>query len=99
VDDIDPHGLRRSVADLEGRRSLVSAARKFRRKKRVGFLGGPGGRYLPMVLRLIAETKIEPGSLGAIRVRHDHWCGIFAGRPCGCSPDVEMTWRDREGVR
>jgi len=65
------------------------------RRKRIGVVGNaPGGNYRAMLLELLAETAISPGSVGSVTVAHDDGCGIFDGRPCECDPDVRMVWRD-----
>jgi hypothetical protein len=74
----------------------MSAARRFRRRRRIGIIGNaPGGNYRVALLKLIAETEIAPGSIGRVGIYHDDDCCIFHGRACDCSPDIRMAWRSR----
>ncbi len=34
----------------------------------------------------IIDTK--PGAVSIVTVEHDRWCGVYAGRPCNCNPDI-----------
>lgn len=31
------------------------------------------------------------GTLTDIRVQHDHWCEIYHGNMCNCSPDITIS--------
>lgn len=48
-------------------------------------------RYQEKIRKMVerGELSADPGSLSQVEVRHDHWCGVFRGRFCGC--DAEIT--------
>ena len=60
-------------------------------------------RYLQALLAHLREAPADPGSVVHVEVRHDDDCGIWAGRPCDCSPEIETGGRverkyDRRGA-
>jgi len=58
-------------------------------------LKGTGGNYVPKVLAIGLCAMLEPGTVTAIVVTHDPSCGIHAGNPCDCDPDVQPQSRRR----
>lgn len=47
-------------------------------------------RYLPAVAELFAAGAIPADRLTHALIVHDDGCGIFAGRPCDCEPEVSL---------
>jgi hypothetical protein len=61
---------------------------------------GPGrsGNYLRKLLEATAHNPARPGEVRHIRVVHDEWCSLIAGRgPCDCDPSIEIP--DGNGAR
>jgi hypothetical protein len=61
----------------------------------------PVPKYLAQLLYLarVGAIRLEPGSVSEISVYHDDSCGIFAGKPCCCDPDIRQNWTQHAGSR
>ena len=59
---------------------------------------GPGrsGNYLRKLVEATKRNPAKPGEVRHIRVVHDEWCSMIAGRgPCDCDPSIEIPGRER----
>ena len=64
--------------------------RKWRRRRSRGKATRQtlGGNYLQRIAQVVEPADFKPGSVIHTTIRHDEWCGIFAGQDCDCDPLV-----------
>ena len=66
-----------------------------RRKSKVAFrkkLREPG--YEDRIAVALGLLDLPAVGVGRVGVYHDQKCGLFAGRPCNCVPDISITTGD-----
>jgi hypothetical protein len=46
--------------------------------------------YFKKLMKLVAEAQLSAGSLAAVDIYHDDWCGVYRGQYCNCDPQIKL---------
>jgi len=53
--------------------------------------GSAGGNHIAKLAEFVKAHPEVRGNMSLVLVFHDDDCSIHAGKPCDCSPDIELA--------